>query len=110
MASTLVRASDSRADDDRVRSGVGVERVQGTCRGDSEAPALARSEAPVTVMPPELRSLLVEDRPVDAREALPVEELAIVVAGQEARLLALRPGGDGKACPVRLRTRLLLRL
>src|SRR5204862_7758456 len=50
----------------------------------------------------------VRDRPRLCREAVPPEEAAVVVAGEEACLLALATAGDGEAGPPRLGARRLL--
>ena len=60
-------------------------------------------------MAAELDAVLVHDRAVGGLEPPPLEESAVVVAGEEARLLALaalgdlQPGGAGLAAGLRLR-------
>ena len=51
---------------------------------------LAGRVAPDAVVAAELDAVLVDDRAGPAGETLPLEERAVVVAGEEARLLALR--------------------
>ena len=48
-------------------------------------------------MAAELDAVLVDDRAGPASEPLPLEERAVVVAGEEARLLALGALGNGEA-------------
>ena len=66
--------------------------------GDRHAQAtpLARREAPDAVVPAELRPLLVDDRAAAGGKPVPREEVAVVAAREEARLLALRLPGGGK--------------
>ena len=56
------------------------------------------------------RGRRVHDRPGPRRDAVSPEERAVVVAGEEARLLALGTACDGEARAVRLGARLLLAL
>src|SRR5207249_4718021 len=100
----------ARADDDRVRPRIGAQHVERPLRGDADAPALAGREAPEARVPSELAPALVEDRPLLRPDAVPEEEAAVVVAGEEAGLLALRAPGHLEAGRRRLRTGLLLRL
>ena len=88
---------------------IGAQRVQRLGRGDADPAPLAGRVAPDAVVPAELAALLVDDRAVRAVEPSPLEEGAIVVAGEEARLLALAALGDVEACGGRLRARLGLR-
>ena len=100
----------TRADDERVRGPVGAERVERLRRGYPDSAPLARGEAPDAVVAAELSALLVDDRSLGALEPLPLEEGAIVVAGEEARLLALAALGDLETGGGRLGPRLRLRL
>src|SRR5439155_26928860 len=62
------------------------------------------------VVAAELRPVLADDRAFLRLEPVPVEEGSVVVAGEEARLLALRPPGGGEAGTLGLGPRRLLRL
>src|SRR5581483_2576490 len=79
----------ARADYDRVAGGPGAEDIEGLRRRDPEATALARREPPKAIVATELRSVLVDDRSVLRLQTVAAEERAVVVAGEEARLLAL---------------------
>jgi hypothetical protein len=57
----------------------------------------------------ELTAVLVDDRALRRLEPAPAEERAVVVAGEEARLLALGPLGGGEAGALRLGACLCLR-
>ena len=70
---------------------------------------LARRVAPDAVVPAELVALLVDDRAVGRLEATPLEEGPVVVAGEEARLLALAALGGDEARRRGLGARLRLR-
>ena len=61
-------------------------------------------------MAAEHASGLVDDLPGARREAMAAEEYAVVVAGEEARLLALGATRDGESCRVGLGARLVLAL
>ena len=50
-------------------------------------------------MPAQLLPAFVQDRAVVRLEAMPPEERAVIVAGEEAGLLTLAPAGHGEACP-----------
>jgi len=73
----------------RIRS----EHVERPFRHDAEALALSGREAPEAVVLTDRCAGLVDDRPALRREPVPTEERAVVVAGEEARLLALRAVG-----------------
>src|SRR6185436_5239211 len=77
---------------------------------DPEASPLPRSEAPEALVHADRRSLLVDDCSLTGGKAVPCEELAVVAAAQEARLLALAPPCDLHAGALRLRAGLLLGL
>src|SRR5919201_2208924 len=101
----------TRTDDQRVRRGIGAKRVERRRRsGDAEALALPGRESPIAGVTAKLAAALVDDGTILCDETVPSEELAVVVAREEARLLALgacrsfETGGRG------LRTRLRLRL
>ena len=83
----------ARADDDDVLPRLAPQRVERLAAGDAEALSLAGCEAPEAAVPPQLAAVGVDDRAVPARQAAPLEEVAIVAAGQEARLLALGAAG-----------------
>src|SRR5262249_46350271 len=72
----------------------GVERMSG---GDTEPPPLSRRVTPVSLVPSEAAASRVDDRPRRYVETAAAEELTVVVAGEEARLLALGPLGNGKS-------------
>ena len=102
----------ARADDDGVRRGVGAEDVERLGAASAEAAPLAGREPPEAVVPAELAAVLVDDRAVARLEPVPPEERAVVVAGEEARLLALgacarrrarraRPRRASRPCPAR---------
>ena len=71
-----------------------VERLGG---GQPEAAALAGCEPPEAVVAAELAPVLPDDRALLRLEPVPAEERAVVVAGEEARLLALRLASCGEA-------------
>src|SRR5262249_38650504 len=100
----------ARADHDGVCARVGAQRVERPPGDDAEAPALARREAPVAAVATELVAILVDDRAVLRLEPAPLEECAVVVAGEEAGLLAFAAAGNGEAGTLRLGARLGLRL
>ena len=104
-----MRASDSRGpDDDRVRVGVRADRVQRPLGDDGEPAALAGREPPVAPMLADHGAALVDDRAGRHREAAPLEEEPVVVAGEEARLLALRAPAAARPARCGLRARLVL--
>ena len=82
----------------------------GPGRSDPEAAPLAGREAPEAGVAAELAAVLVDDRPVGGAEPVALEEVAVVAAGEEARLLALRPGGSLEPGPRGLGARLVLAL
>ena len=88
---------------------VAAQRVERLGRGDADPAPLAGRVAPEAVVPAELDAVLVDDRPVGRLEPAALEEGAVVVAGEEARLLALAPLGDREPCGGCLGTRLGLR-
>ncbi len=98
----------ARADDDGVRGRVRAEDVERPLRDDADALALPGGEAPEAVVPAQLAALLVHDRPVPWRQPVAAEERAVVVAGEEARLLALGALRSVESGPLRLRARLRL--
>ncbi len=79
----------ARADDDRAGALLRAQHVERLARGDADALALAGREAPGAVVAAELAPLLVDDRPRAGLGAVALEEVAVVVAREEARLLAL---------------------
>ena len=93
-----------RAYDKRRSRGVGPERVERLTRSDADAAALSRREPPDAVVTAERTPGLVDDRP-RGRDAVTLEERAIVVAGEEARFLALRASRRLEAGCSRLGTR-----
>src|SRR5438552_950647 len=99
-----------RADDDSVRARDRAHRVQRPRRGDSQALPLAWGEAPVAGVAAKLATLLVDDRAFDGIQATALEERAVVVAREEACLLALAPRRDGETRSLGLRACLTLRL
>src|SRR5204862_1713349 len=96
------------ADDNGVRARVRPQDIQRARRRDADALALPGRERPVAVMRAELRSGGVDDHALARREAVAREEVAVVVAGEEAGLLALRATGDVEAGTRRLVARRLL--
>jgi hypothetical protein len=86
------------------------KRVHTACAArDAEPAALADGEAPVALVRPDLPTALVHERPGARLEAVALEEGAVVVAGEEARILALGAGGDGEPGRRGFGARLLLR-
>ena len=77
--------------------GVGSEGVHRLRGGEPDPAALSRRIPPDAVVTAELDAVLVDDRAGTSGEALPLEERAVVVAGEEARLLALGALGNGEA-------------
>ncbi len=98
------------SDDERVRRRLSAEGVERLGRGDADAAPLAGRVAPGPVVAAELVAVLVDDRPVGPPQALPLEEGAVVVSREEARLLALGALGHGEARRSSLGPRALLRL
>ena len=84
-----------------------VERLGGR---DTQAAPLAGREAPVAVVTAENLARRVHDRPLGSLHAAPLEERAVVVPAEEARLLALRPPRCREPGPRGLGPRLVLRL
>src|SRR5947209_12395883 len=78
-----------RPDDDDVCRGVRVEDVQRALRDDADAATLAGRELPDAAVRAELGPALVHDRPRPGCEPMPGAKCAVVVAGEEARLLTL---------------------
>src|SRR5204862_6950393 len=99
-----------RSDRDGVGAHIGAQRVQRLRCGDAEAAALAGREPPEAVVRAELASALVDDRAAFRLHAVPPEEVAVVVPGEEARLLALEPPRRRESRVLGLPARLLLRL
>ena len=100
-----VRASASRGPTTTVFvRGVLAERVERLAGRDAEPLALAGREAPEARRGARARCpLRRRARPLCGGEPAPLEELAVVVAREEARLLALRPARGGRARRARLR-------
>src|SRR4029450_5936440 len=65
---------------------------------------------PEAFVPGDLPPVRVEDGPLPAFEPVAREEASVVVSGEEARLLALGPGGRREARGARLGAGLLLPL
>src|SRR5207247_2398417 len=74
-----------------------AERVERLGRGNAQAAALARREAPKAGVAAELVPVLVHHRPVGRAEPMPLEEIAVVAAGEEACLLTLGAPGNRQA-------------
>src|SRR5436190_12569791 len=104
------REGGAGTDDDRVRLRLRAQRVERLRRGDAEALPLAGREAPVPAVASELTAVLVHERARARVEPLALEEGTVVVAGQEARLLALAAPRDREAGALGLRPRLALGL
>src|SRR4051794_13770196 len=106
------RAGERQAgpDDDGVRAHIGAGRIERLRRRDAEPPPLPRGEAPVPCMAAELSALLAHDRALAGLEPMTLEERAIVVSGEEARLLTFLSPRDGEAVALRLGAGLGLRL
>src|SRR5207253_705848 len=83
--------------------------VQRLGRRDADPAPLARRESPEALVPAELGAVLAHDRAGGRGEAVACEEVPVVAAGEEARLLALRARGDGKAGGARLGAHVVLR-
>src|SRR5215218_8857118 len=98
----------ARPDDERVRARLGAQGVERDPGRDADALPLARGEAPVARVPSELAPGGVHDRALTGLEAVALEEGAVVVAGQEARLLTLGARGDREPRLGGLGPRLLL--
>src|SRR5207247_1740585 len=106
------RERPPRPDDDGVCLRVGGEGIERLGAADAEAAPLTGREPPVGAVCPERLACLVDDLPGRRRrvEARPLEERAVVVAPEEARLLALRTGCDGETAGAGVGARLRLRL
>ena len=104
------REGITRADDDSVGPGVGAQRIERLRRGDAEPAPLSRRELPVAGVTSDFRSVLVDNGAGCALEALPGEEVAVVVAREEARLLTLRLARSREAGARGFGARLVLRL
>ena len=80
---------------------VGLEGVQRLRGRDAEPAPLAGREAPEPVVTADATAGFVDEAPGRRREPVPAEERPVVVAAEEARLLALgaarggEPGGGG---------------
>src|SRR5581483_4740082 len=81
-----------------------------TAAADAEPASLSGREAPVAGMRSDLATLFVDHGPALRPEAATLEECPVVVPGEEARLLALRPRRDRQAGLCGLGPRLRLRL
>src|SRR5579885_355150 len=99
-----------RPDGDGIRPRVGGDGVQRLRRRDAEPAALTGGEPPVARVRADTLPVDVHERAFLRPQAVPLEERAVVVAGQEARLLALGTPRGGEAGRGRLGARLLLRL
>src|SRR5207253_8517984 len=99
-----------RTDDERVRARIRPHRVQRPAGGDADPAPLSGRVAPVARVLAHLASAFVDDRARIRLEPVPGQEVAIVRAAEEARLLALTPRSDGQARALRLVSRLRLRL
>src|SRR5262249_45367253 len=95
---------------DRVRRRLRPEDVQRSPAVHVQASALAGREAPVTVVRAQGRAGAIDDGALSGTNALTLEERAVVVAAEEARLLALRTLGGRESRRSRLRACLVLRL
>src|SRR5581483_113111 len=87
------REGAPRPDDDRVRTGIGRQRVERFAAAHPKAAALTGRETPDAVVRPEDSAVFVDDVAAVRSEARALEERAIVAAAEEARLLALRARG-----------------
>src|SRR5207244_5917350 len=96
------RERRTRADDHGVGGRAGAEHVERLRSGEPEPAALAGREPPEAVVATELAPVLRHDRTRLRREPVPAEKRPVVVAGEEARLLALRPPGGSEARALRL--------
>ena len=106
-----MRASDARGPATTVFVAASAPmRVERLGRGDAEAAPLAGREAPEAVVAAELAAGLVDDAARSGHEAVAAEEVAVVVAAEEARLLALGPARRVEPGGLGLGARLLLRL
>jgi hypothetical protein len=75
--------------DDHIRRAIRPEHVQRPRRGDAQAPPLARGELPVPVVITNGKTGFIENLPCARAETLPLEEVSIVTAAEEACFLAL---------------------
>src|SRR5436305_11051451 len=99
------------ADDDGVRLCIRLEHVERLWRRDTDSLPLARRERPVTLMLAERGARGVDDRAGARCDAVTRQEASVVVAGEEARLLALGAAGNceaGAGCFVARRRLVLL--
>src|SRR5262249_16123783 len=85
------RQRSSRADDDGVRRGGAAERKGRLPDRDDEPTTLAGREAPEALVRPNRLAGLVDDLPGATGKTVPLQEVAVVAAAEEARLLALGP-------------------
>src|SRR5919108_187621 len=85
----------------------GVDRRPGR---HAEPLPLPRREPPEPAVATDDAAVLVLDVALFRREPVPAEERAVVVAPEEARLLALRPASGRKACALGLSSSVVLRL
>src|SRR5439155_19302981 len=95
---------------ERIRARLATHRIQRFRRGHSDPSSLSGRQAPHTVVRRELSSVLVDDRPRFWAQPVAREELAVVAACEEARLLALGPPGRGQPGALGLGACLVLRL
>src|SRR4029450_6200897 len=100
----------ARADHDRVRRRIAPERVGRTPGGDTEPSSLARGETPEALVRADRLARFVDDAALAPGQPVPLEEVAVVAAAQEARLLALRATSNRKPRALGLGASLLLRL
>src|SRR5581483_10907217 len=98
----------TRADDDGVRGRIAAKGVERPGARKGEPTALAGSEAPEAGVTAELPSGLVDERSLGCDEAVPLEEVAVVAAGEEAGLLTLGAARHGKPGALGFDARLLL--
>src|SRR5204863_4794007 len=87
-----------------------AQGVEGLGRRDPDPAPLPGRESPCAAVGAELSALLVDDRPGFLLEPVASEELAVVAAAEEARLLALGPVRSREAGAPRLFPGLLLGL
>src|SRR5206468_2007457 len=104
------RQRTPRPDDDGVRPRLRAHRVERLRCRDTEPAPLPGGEPPVAVVPAELVARLVDDRAVGGGQPPAAEERAVIVAGEEARLLAVGAPRDREARGRRLAPPLPLHL
>src|SRR5919204_5443147 len=97
--------SRSRPDEDRVRAGVAPMRIWRLGSHRPEPASLPRREPPRAFVTAESPSILVHDRSRGSLDAVALQELSVIAAAEEARLLTLGAGRDGEPRLRRLATR-----